>query len=113
LAEIDNDINAMARKHLRRNFILGVLNGAEWQLSEVLIDASLVLTWFVSLLTNSNFIIGLIGPIRNGGWFLPQLLVSGYLLRQKRKLPLYRKVGIVRSAALGLLAASTFFVSRQ
>jgi MFS family permease len=103
----------MARKHLRRNFFLGVLNGAEWQLSEVLIDASLVLTWFVSLLTSSNFLIGLIGPIRNGGWLLPQLLVSGYLRRQKRKLPLYRKVGIVRSASLGLLAASTFYLGNR
>lgn len=72
-------INATAQRHLRRNFSLGVLNGAFFNLFSALLDPSLVLSWFVSQLTTSNFLIGLIMPIQNGGWFLPQLVVSGYL----------------------------------
>ncbi|MBC8248291.1 MAG: hypothetical protein H8E90_01315, partial [Anaerolineales bacterium] len=49
-------ITATAQRHLRRNFTLGVLNGAFFNLSSALLDPSLVLSWFVSQLTTSNFL---------------------------------------------------------
>lgn len=74
-----------ARRHLRRNFSLGLVNGALFNLSASLLDPSLVLTWLASQLTSSNFLIGLVMPMNQGGWFLPQLLISGYLQGRKRK----------------------------
>lgn len=107
MADNYTDLHPTARKHLRRNFALGVLNGAAYRVADSMIDSSLVLTWFVSQLTGSSFIIGLIWPIRNGGWFLPQLLISGYAQRQERKLVLYRVFAVIRSVAMGLLAVAT------
>ncbi|MDY7041018.1 MAG: MFS transporter [Chloroflexota bacterium] len=108
---MDNGISDIARRHLRRNFFLGVGNGVLFNLSNALTETSLVLTWFVSQLTGSNFLIGLVGPIREGGWFLPQLLVSGYLQRQKRKLPLYKAVALVRTVSWGAMTLSVFLVN--
>lgn len=110
MADLGSDLTATARQHLRRNYILGVINGVAYRVAEAMIDSSLVLSWFVSQLTDSSLLVGLIGPIRNGGWFLPQLLVSGYVQRQERKLPLYRLCAVVRSVAIGLLALATWLL---
>jgi hypothetical protein len=80
-------INFTAQRHLRRNFSFGVLNGVFFSLFGALLDPSLVLSWFVSQLTTSNFLIGLIMPIQNGGWFLPQLVMSGCLQSRREKSP--------------------------
>jgi hypothetical protein len=107
---LTDQISDIARRHLRRNFLLGVCNGVLFNLASALTETSLVLSWFVSQLTSSNFLIGLIGPIRDGGWFLPQLLISGYLQRQRRKLPLYNAVSVVRAISWGGMALSVFLV---
>lgn len=103
-------INATAQRHLKRNFSLGVLNGAFFNFFSALLDPSLVLSWFVSQLTTSNFLIGLIMPIQSGGWLLPQLLVSGYLQRRQRKLPFYSCMAGARVAIWGLMTLAVFFV---
>ena len=83
----------------QRNFFLGVFNGATFIFAETLISADLVLTNFLSKLTTSNFLIGLVVPLRDSGWFLPQLFVSSYLQYRDRVLPIYRVMSIVRSVA--------------
>ena len=103
-------INATAQRHLRRNFSLGVLNGAFFNFYSALLDPSLVLSWFVSQLTTSNFLIGLIVPIQGGGWFLPQLVISSYLQRRQRKLPFYARVAGVRVAIWGLMTLAVFLI---
>lgn len=103
-------ISPVARRHLRRNYAMGVLNGVAYRVAETMLDSSLVLSWFVSQLTASSFLVGLIAPIRNGGWFLPQLLISGYVQRQERKLPLYWLCGTVRVISLGLLTLSVWLL---
>ena len=103
-------INATAQRHLRRNFSLGVLNGVFYNLFSALVDPSLVLSWFVSQLTTSNFLIGLIMPIQNGGWYLPQLVVSGYLQRRQRKLPFYACMAGIRIAIWGSLTLAVFLI---
>jgi len=57
-------LNPTAQKHYRRNFAMGVINAAAFQVAETMIDSSLVLTWFLSQLTTSNLLIGLPAPIR-------------------------------------------------
>lgn len=94
----------------RRNFWLGVLNGLFFLLGETLIDPTLVIAAFVSRLTTSALWVGLVVPLLDGAWFLPQLWVSGYLQSQPRKMPLYRSTAVVRSIAWSLLTASIFLV---
>ncbi len=93
-----------------RSFWLGVANGVLYAGAEALTDPSLVLSYFTSLLTSSKFLVGLVAPIRIGGWFLPQLLVSGYVQRQERKLRLYSRLGIPRAIAWGLMVLVLWFV---
>ncbi len=103
-------INATAQRHLRRNFSFGVLNGVFFNLFSALLDPSLVLSWFVSQLTTSNFLIGLIVPIQGGGWFLPQLVISSYLQRRQRKLPFYARMAGIRVAIWGLMTLAVFLI---
>jgi MFS family permease len=95
----------------RRNFWLGVTNGVLYAGAEAFTDPSVVLTYFTSLLTDSKFLVGLVAPIRIGGWFLPQLLVSGFVQRQERKLRLYSRLGVPRALSWGLMVLVLWFVT--
>lgn len=86
-------------QHFRRNFALGVVNGALYIVAESLIDPALVLTWFLARLSASNLLIGLVVPLRDVGWFLPQLFVAHYLARLPHKLPTYTAVSLFRGMA--------------
>ncbi len=94
----------------RRNFWLGVVNGVLYAGAEALTDPSVVLTYFTSLLTSSKFLVGLVAPIRIGGWFLPQLLVSGFIQRQERKLRIYAQLSVLRAVAWALMVLFLWFV---
>ena len=91
-----------------RNFRLGVWNGVWITIADRLMDPTLVLAAFVSVLTPSPLWLGLIIPITQGGWFLPQLLMSGYMQSQPLKIVLYRRMAAVRVTAWTLMAAAPF-----
>jgi MFS family permease len=78
---------------------LGIINGGGFILAEALMSIDTVLTWFVQQLGGSNFLIGLVGPLRDAGWFLPQLFISHRLQREPLKQPLYRRAAAVRMVA--------------
>jgi sugar phosphate permease len=99
-----------AHKHLTRNFWLGVASGVAYNLYMAVANTQLVMTWFLSELTRSNLLISLLIPLDQGSWYFPQLLLSGYLQRQRRTLPVYWVMAVVRSAAVGLLALSVFLL---
>ncbi len=94
--------------HLRRNFWLGVISGIAYNFYIGLLSTELVLTWFLSELTDSNLLISLLVPIEMGSWYFLQLLLSGYVQRWPRALPLYRLMAGVRIGALVLLSLATF-----
>ncbi len=93
------------KREVQRSFALGVFNGAAFQLAEALIDPPLVLTWFVSQLTASNLLIGLVAPLGDAGWFLPQIFVSHRIQQMERKMPSYILTAGIRIVAWVLLAA--------
>ena len=95
---------------VRRSFALGVFNGTAFRFAEALIDPPLVLTWFVSQLTTSNLLIGLVAPMGDAGWFLPQIFVSARLQRMQRKMPSYIIVAVIRTVAWLLLATAVWLV---
>jgi hypothetical protein len=94
----------------RRNFQFGVANGLLFTLAETLMDPTLVLVAFIGYLTHSPLWLGLVTPLRDGAWFLPQLWVSGYLQSQPLKLRLYQWMAVARVFAWGGLALAAFFV---
>ncbi|CAG0931781.1 hypothetical protein TFLX_02274 [Thermoflexales bacterium] len=103
--------DGQAYPHLVRNFALGVFNGGFFIFAEALMSIDTVLTWFVQQLGGSNFLIGLVGPMRDAGWFLPQLFISHRLQRKPLKIPLYRRAAAVRSVAWFVWTAATFVLA--
>jgi len=83
---------------------MGIANGALYTLAETLIDPALVLTWFLSRLSASNVLIGLVVPLRDAGWFIPQLFAARYQSRLPYKLPVYSIVAFTRSLAWMVMA---------
>jgi MFS family permease len=100
----------LPQREVRRSFALNVFNGAAFEFAERLIDPPLVLTWFVGQLTSSNLLIGLVSPLGDAGWFLPQIFVSTRVQRLERKMPAYITSAIVRTLAWMLLAAAVWLV---
>ena len=68
-----------------RNFRLGVVNGVLYILSETLLDPTLVLIAYLSMITDSPILLGMLLPLRDGAWALPQLWVSCFLPSIDRK----------------------------
>lgn len=100
------------KPHLRRNFSLGVVSGVAYNLYVSTLNTQLVMTWFLSELTDSNLLISLLLPIELGSWYFLQLLLSGYVQRRARGLPLYRATAGIRVAALAVLSLATFVLDR-
>ncbi len=100
-------------RHLRRNFILGVANGGIFSLGDALQDTNLVLSVFVNRLSGSNVLVGFLQPVRLGGWFLLQLLLSARVQGARDKLPYYRVGATIRSASAVALAIAAWMVRDQ
>ncbi len=89
----------------KRNYRLGVANGALYQSGEGFMDAGTVIPVFLSGLTSSSALIGLATALGDIGWLSPQFLLTPYVTKQRRVLPLYRRAAVVRGAALVAFAA--------
>jgi len=98
------------KSEVRRSFALGVFNGAAFQLAESLIDPPLVLTWFVNQLTTSNLLVGMVAPLGDAGWFLPQIFISARVQRMRYKKPSYTLAAVIRVLAWILLTVTVWFV---
>ncbi len=111
MPEREQQVTKQSYPHLRRNFSLGIINGGLFVFAEALMSIDTVLPWFVEQLGGSNFLIGLVGPMRDAGWFLPQLFTSHRLQREPYKMPLYRRAAAVRSVAWFIWTAATFVLA--
>lgn len=92
----------------RRNFALGVANGALFQLADTLGDSTLVLVALLTSLAASPILVGLIFPLRNLAWYLPQLWVSGYMQQRPMTMPVYRGISFARSLLWVAVVAGLF-----
>ena len=94
----------LSAREQRRNLRLGLANGIIFNVAMVFIDNDMVVTWFLTQLAASNFLIGLMGPMRMIVWYIPQIFISSYLQRQPRKLPTYRAASVIRVLFILILA---------
>lgn len=70
-------------KNLRFNYIMNILDGGFFGFAIGFASFSTIIPLFVSNLTDSAVLIGLIPAIHNMGWQLPQLLTAKWISRQK------------------------------
>jgi len=95
------------RKHLRHNFTVNVLDGAFFGLAMGMASFVTVIPLFVSTLTDSVLLIGLIPAIHTVGWQLPQLLTVNRIARLRRYKPMVILVTInERLPFFGLMVAA-------
>ena len=81
-------IEAYVQKHLRFNFTVSMFDGGFFGLGAGFSSFAAIIPLFISHLTNSALLIGLVPAIHNVGWQLPQLLTAGWISRAKRCKPL-------------------------
>ncbi|AOE49130.1 MFS transporter [Kangiella sediminilitoris] len=77
------DIPEQACDHQPKNVTTHIVSLASTKVADGLIDPKLILSWLLSTLGASTFLVGLLVPIREAGALLPQLFTAGAL----RQLP--------------------------
>jgi len=82
------NVETYIQKHLRFNFMIGMFDGGFFGLGVGFASFAAIIPLFVSHLTDSALLIGLVPAIHNVGWQLPQLLTAGWVSRSKRYKPL-------------------------
>jgi len=102
----------LSQSERQRNFVLGAASGMMRVLADTVADPKLIVTWFVTYLTGSPLVFGLLLPLQKVGVHLPQLLVSGAAQQLKRKMPLYRALGLVRLLSWTVATLLVFAVGR-
>jgi len=76
---------AEVERHYRHNFIVNFLDGAAFWFGASFIAARTILPLYVSHLTDSKLLLGLIPAIASGGWLVPQLFTANWVQRLPRK----------------------------
>lgn len=99
-------------EHLRFNFIVNMIDGGFFGLAMGFASFVTVLPLFVSTLTDSAVLIGLIPAIHNMGWQLPQLFTARSVARLRRYKPMVTLMTIQeRWPFLGLAIVAWFLPS--
>ncbi len=88
MSEPGSKLETEIRAHLRHNLLANLLDGGFFGFGLGFASFVTVIPLFVSTLTDSAVLIGLIPAIHNMGWQLPQLLMSRRVSRQRRYKPL-------------------------
>lgn len=76
-----------------------------------IVSPYLVLSVFVNALGAPNLLVGLLPAIGNGGWYLPQFLISHRIQQLPRKQIVYRSTAVVRVSCWTILIAATFLLA--
>lgn len=97
-------------KNFPFNFIVNVIDGGFFGLGLGFASFSTVLPLFVSNLTDSAILIGLIPAIHVVGWQLPQLFTAHRVAQQKRYKPMVMFFTIQERLPFWGLAALSWFI---
>ncbi len=107
---IETDFDPEDPNIVRRNFRLGVINGVLFSFGESFLDPTLVLVTFLSYLTDSPILLGLLVPLRDASWSIPQFFMSNFIQRQPLKIAVYRNGAILRIIFWGMISVVITFV---
>ena len=106
-------IDAEVRRHYRHNSVVNVLDGTFFWGGSSLIASTTILPVYVSRLSDSKLLIGLVSMIGTTGWLLPQLFTANWVQRLPRKKTLPVRVGLfTERLPVVLLALSVLLAPR-
>jgi MFS family permease len=103
-------LNPEVVKHLKRNFFANILDAGFWFFGDSFVASYTILPVFMSTLTDSPILIGLIPALEGAGWFLPQLFLAKHLESKNRRLPLVLKLGVFDRLPYLFLALGAFLI---
>lgn len=108
MSEIDRQqLQLNSDRVLRQNTWAMTGDGAFFSLGSAFLEANTILPAFVSTLTASAVLVGLVSTIRSMGYFLPQIFVAAFIERQPLKKPFMMRAGVImRLAALGIAVSA-------
>lgn len=104
-----SDLEQSTRKHLRFNLAVNLMDGGLFGLGWGFGSIGTIIPLFVSHLTTSALLIGLIPAIHSVGWQLPQLFMANAVARLRRYRPMVMLMTIhERIPYLGLALVALF-----
>ncbi|MCD6424026.1 MAG: MFS transporter [Anaerolineales bacterium] len=103
-------VHPEVKKNFKRNFFANLMDACFWFFGDSFAAAYTILPVFISTLTDSPILIGLIPALDGAGWFLPQLFMARTLEGRSRRMPLVRIFGLFDRIPFLFLAAGTFFI---
>lgn len=102
------------KPYVRRNFRIGVINGAFWLLSKALTDPDTIMPAFaVALMGDNPLYVGLLVSLVNAGWFWPPLMMTSVMATRRRRHPFYRLSAVVRIVALLVMWGAAYFLAGE
>ena len=105
-------LEASIRKHLRFNLTVNMLDGGFFGLGWGFGSIGTIIPLFVSHMTTSALLIGLIPAIHAGGWQLPQLFMANSVSRLRRYKPMVMLMTIQERLPYLGLALVAFFLAK-
>lgn len=90
----DSDIAAEVERNYSWNFAVNLLDGTIFWFGLNFVSASTIVPLFVSKLTESTLLIGLVAVIGHGSWYLPQIFTAGSIEKLARKKPVVVNLGL-------------------
>jgi len=103
-------VHPEVKKNFKRNSFANLLDTAFWYFGDSFTAAYTIMPVFLSTLTDSPILIGLIPALQGIGWFLPQLFLAKYLEGINQRLPFVRRLGIFERLPFLLLAIGAFLI---
>ena len=104
------DIPDSACRHQPKNVVTHVISLTSTKIADGLIDPKLILSWLLSVLGASSFMIGLLIPIREAGALLPQLFTAGALRSLPQRKWAWAAGSFVQGACAAGMALSAIFL---
>jgi MFS family permease len=105
-------LNSEIVRHFKRNFFANVMDAGFWFLGDSFVAAYTIMPVFMSTLTDSPILIGMIPALEGAGWFLPQLFLARFLEGKSRRLPIVLKLGLLERLPFLFLAFGVLLISQ-
>ncbi len=105
-------LNPEIVKHFKRNFFANVMDAGFWFFGDSFAAAYTIMPVFMSTLTDSPILIGLIPALEGAGWFLPQLFLARFLEGKNRRLPIVLKLGFLDRIPFLFLAIGALLIPK-
>ncbi len=107
------DIPEQACDHQPKNVTTHIISLAATKVADGLIDPKLILSWLLSALGASTFLVGLLVPIREAGALLPQLFTAGALRRLPQRKWAWALGSLVQGLSVAGIVASALLLENK